>query len=76
MRKRRIEIIPETKPVLVIRSARTGACPWCAECAGEVPMISPVVVPVAGWEYVNDRTIRLLPPRTPFKYGRLYESFS
>jgi Alpha/beta hydrolase domain len=30
-------------------------------------------VPAASWEYVNDRTIRLLPSGTPFVQGRLYE---
>jgi hypothetical protein len=31
------------------------------------------VIPAAGWEYVNDRTIRLLPSGTPFGQSRLYE---
>jgi hypothetical protein len=30
-------------------------------------------IPADGWEYVNDRTIRLLPAGTPFQQGRLYE---
>jgi hypothetical protein len=30
-------------------------------------------VPAASWEYVNDRTIRLLPSGTPFVQRRLYE---
>lgn len=34
---------------------------------------SPEVIPVVGWEYVNDRSIRLLPAGTPFTQGRLYE---
>ena len=33
----------------------------------------PEVVPAAGWEYVNDWAIRLLPAGTPFQQGRLYE---
>jgi hypothetical protein len=33
----------------------------------------PEPIPSAGWEYVNERTIRLLPPGTPFQQGRLYE---
>jgi hypothetical protein len=33
----------------------------------------PEVVPASAWEYVNDRTIRLLPPGTRFEQGRLYE---
>ena len=32
-----------------------------------------VNIPASGWEYVNDRTIRLLPAGTPFTQGRLYE---
>lgn len=31
------------------------------------------LVPAGNWEYVNARTIRLLPARTPFQQGRLYE---
>jgi hypothetical protein len=31
------------------------------------------VIPATGWEYVNERTIRLLPVGTPFEQGRLYE---
>ena len=34
---------------------------------------SPEPIPAIGWEYVNDRTIRLLPSGTPFEQGRLYE---
>jgi Alpha/beta hydrolase domain len=33
----------------------------------------PVIIPASGWEYVNNRTIRLLPAGTPFTQGRLYE---
>jgi Alpha/beta hydrolase domain len=33
----------------------------------------PVTIPASGWEYVNNRTIRLLPAGTPFTQGRLYE---
>ena len=34
---------------------------------------TPDVIPATGWEYVNDRTVRLLPSGTPFGQGRLYE---
>ena len=34
---------------------------------------SPVAIPATGWEYVNNRTIRLLPAGTTFTQGRLYE---
>jgi hypothetical protein len=33
----------------------------------------PTPVDAGGWEYVNDRTIRLLPAGTAFQNGRLYE---
>jgi hypothetical protein len=33
----------------------------------------PVNIPASGWEYVNERTVRLLPAGTPFTQGRLYE---
>ena len=33
----------------------------------------PDVIPATGWEYVSDRTIRLLPSGTPFGQSRLYE---
>jgi Alpha/beta hydrolase domain len=33
---------------------------------------TPVTIPANGWEYVNNRTIRLLPAGTPFTQGRLY----
>jgi len=33
----------------------------------------PVTIPATGWEYVNNRTIRLLPAGTTFTQGRLYE---
>ena len=33
----------------------------------------PDMIPAGGWEYVNARTIRLLPAGTPFIQGRLYE---
>lgn len=33
----------------------------------------PIPVPATGWEYVNNRTIRLLPLGTIFQRGRLYE---
>lgn len=34
---------------------------------------TPTVVPAEGWEYVNDRTIRLLPAGTPFRQSAIYE---
>jgi hypothetical protein len=34
---------------------------------------APVNIPATGWEYVNQRAIRLLPAGTPFTQGRLYE---
>ncbi|MGH9719374.1 MAG: alpha/beta hydrolase domain-containing protein [Bryobacteraceae bacterium] len=33
----------------------------------------PVAIPIDGWEYVNNRTIRLLPADTSFTQGMLYE---
>jgi hypothetical protein len=33
----------------------------------------PTSIPSTGWEFVNARTIRLLPAGTPFEKGRLYE---
>lgn len=33
----------------------------------------PLDVPAEGWEYVNSRTIRLLPAGTPFKPSHIYE---
>jgi hypothetical protein len=33
----------------------------------------PVDIPAPGWEYISDRTIRLLPAGTAFTQGRLYE---
>ena len=33
----------------------------------------PVTIPATGWEYGNNRTIRLLPAGTAFTRGRLYE---
>ena len=33
----------------------------------------PMPIPATGWEYLNNRTIRLLPAGTPFQQGRLYE---
>lgn len=33
----------------------------------------PAPVPADGWEYVNERTIRLLPEGTPFKQSHVYE---
>jgi hypothetical protein len=33
----------------------------------------PAKVPESGWEYVDDRTIRLLPAGTPFKQSHVYE---
>src|SRR5687767_32549 len=30
-------------------------------------------IPASGWEYVDDRTIRLLPAGTPFKQSHVYE---
>ena len=34
---------------------------------------SPTVIPAAGWEYVSERIIRLLPAGTPFKQSAIYE---
>ena len=34
---------------------------------------SPTIVPASGWEYVDDRTIRLLPEGTPFAQSHIYE---
>ncbi len=34
---------------------------------------TPTVVPAAGWEYVDARTIRLLPAGTPFRQSAIYE---
>ena len=34
---------------------------------------SPTVVPAEGWEFVDDRTIRLLPAGTPFRQSAIYE---
>ena len=33
----------------------------------------PAKVPESGWEYVDDKTIRLLPAGTPFKQSHVYE---
>jgi len=33
----------------------------------------PVTIPAAGWEYIDDKTIRLLPAGTPFRQGHIYE---
>jgi hypothetical protein len=33
----------------------------------------PVTVPATGWEYMDERTIRLLPAGTPFKQSQVYE---
>jgi hypothetical protein len=33
----------------------------------------PAVVPASGWEYVDERAIRLLPAGTPFKQSHVYE---
>jgi hypothetical protein len=33
----------------------------------------PTEVPASGWEYVDDKTIRLLPAGTPFKQSHVYE---
>jgi hypothetical protein len=33
----------------------------------------PVIVPSSGWEYVDERSIRLLPAGTPFKQSDIYE---
>ena len=33
----------------------------------------PAAVPASGWEYVDERTIRLLPAGTPFKQSHIYE---
>ncbi|MVM31336.1 hypothetical protein GO755_14930 [Spirosoma sp. HMF4905] len=34
---------------------------------------SPMVIAADGWEYVNERTIRLLPAGTPFRKSAIYE---
>lgn len=34
---------------------------------------SPTPIEAGGWEYADDRSIRLLPRGTPFRQGRLYE---
>jgi hypothetical protein len=34
---------------------------------------APVTVPAGEWEYVNEKTIRLLPAGTPFKQSHIYE---
>ncbi|UFH53757.1 alpha/beta hydrolase domain-containing protein [Spirosoma sp. KNUC1025] len=34
---------------------------------------SPTTIPAEGWEYVSDRTIRLLPAGTPFRQSAIYE---
>jgi hypothetical protein len=34
---------------------------------------SPTVIPAGGWEYVNERTIRLLPAGTTFRQSAIYE---
>ena len=31
------------------------------------------VIPATGWEFVDERTIQLLPEKTPFQIGHLYE---
>lgn len=33
---------------------------------------TPVEIPLSGWEYVNNRSIRLLPAGTPFAQGQMY----
>ena len=33
----------------------------------------PTTVPASGWEYVDEKTIRLLPAGTPFKQSHVYE---
>jgi hypothetical protein len=33
----------------------------------------PTVIPASGWEYVDGKTIRLLPAGTPFKQSHVYE---
>ena len=33
----------------------------------------PTAIPSSGWEYVDTRTVRLLPPGTSFQRGRLYD---
>ena len=33
----------------------------------------PTTIPAAGWEYVDEKTIRLLPAGTPFKQSQVYE---
>ena len=33
----------------------------------------PVAIPSTGWEYVDNRTVRLLPAGTAFQQGRLYD---
>jgi hypothetical protein len=34
---------------------------------------TPAVIPATGWEYVGDKTIRLLPAGTPFRQSAIYE---
>ncbi|GAA4447344.1 hypothetical protein GCM10023189_03610 [Nibrella saemangeumensis] len=34
---------------------------------------TPVTIPPDGWEYVNERSIRLLPAGTPFRQSAIYE---
>ena len=34
---------------------------------------TPTAIPVTGWEYTNERTIRLLPVGTPFRQSAIYE---
>lgn len=33
----------------------------------------PTTIPASGWEYVDEKTIRLLPPGTPFEQSHIYE---
>ena len=33
----------------------------------------PTTIPGAGWEYIDEKTIRLLPAGTPFQQGHIYE---
>ena len=33
----------------------------------------PTEVPASGWEYVDEKTIRLLPAGTPFKQSHIYD---
>ena len=48
----------------------TGAASLTVRTHAEDP---PVAIASQGWEYVDARTVRLLPPGTQFQQGRLYD---